>query len=102
MANEEARVTVELSEWWSATDIAARVAAGEASAREIVDCYLDRIARLDPELGAYLALDGERARQRALQLRRRIAATNARRCRIPEAVGDRAATGSNQSTAPGA
>jgi aspartyl-tRNA(Asn)/glutamyl-tRNA(Gln) amidotransferase subunit A len=61
-------VTSELSEWWSATEIAARVAAGEASARDIVDRYLDRIARVDPELGTYLALDGERARQRATAL----------------------------------
>ena len=66
--NEARGVTIAIGEWSSATDIAARVAAGETSAREVVDRYLARIALVDDEVGAYLALDGERARQRATAL----------------------------------
>jgi amidase len=37
------------------------VRAGEVSARELVEVYLERIARLDPELNAFLTVAGERA-----------------------------------------
>src|SRR5688500_5911176 len=36
-------------------------------ARDLVESYLDRIARLDPKLGCYLLVDGDGARKRADQ-----------------------------------
>ncbi|MFI4985573.1 MAG: amidase [Solirubrobacterales bacterium] len=43
------------------------IAAGEISARELVDVYLERIERLDPKLNAFRAVFGERARLEADQ-----------------------------------
>ncbi|HWX52426.1 MAG TPA: amidase [Solirubrobacteraceae bacterium] len=43
------------------------VAAGEVSSRELVDLYLERIARLDPSLNAFRVVFDERARLEADQ-----------------------------------
>jgi amidase len=43
------------------------IAAGEISSRELVDLYLDRIARLDPSLNAFRVVFDERARLEADQ-----------------------------------
>jgi amidase len=43
------------------------IAAGEVSARELVDVCLERIERLDPKLNAFRAVFGERARLEADQ-----------------------------------
>ncbi len=50
---------------WTATAQADAVARREISARELTSAHLDRIAALDPALGAYLVVDGERALARA-------------------------------------
>lgn len=49
----------------SATDLAAAIRRGEIGSRELLDCYLDRIARLNPALNAVVTLDVERARRAA-------------------------------------
>jgi aspartyl-tRNA(Asn)/glutamyl-tRNA(Gln) amidotransferase subunit A len=57
----------------SAAEQARRVRAGEISARELTELYLDRIdARA--ELGAYLLVDREGARARAAEIDRELAA----------------------------
>jgi len=43
------------------------IAAGEISSRELVDLYLERIARLDPQLNAFRIVFAERARLEADQ-----------------------------------
>ena len=48
-----------------ATAIAAAVSGGTASARDIVAAALDRIARLDGQVGAFTDVLGERALARA-------------------------------------
>ena len=48
-----------------ALEQAARVRAGEVSPLELVDLYLERIERLDPQLNAYVTVDAERARATA-------------------------------------
>ncbi|HUJ59230.1 MAG TPA: Asp-tRNA(Asn)/Glu-tRNA(Gln) amidotransferase subunit GatA [Kofleriaceae bacterium] len=57
-----------MSEWLSAGETARRIAAGELTALRAVDAYLRRIANLDRELGAFLALDSEGARHAAQQV----------------------------------
>jgi len=44
-----------------ALDLAARVSAGELSPVELVELYLERIERIDPELNAYVTVDAEGA-----------------------------------------
>jgi aspartyl-tRNA(Asn)/glutamyl-tRNA(Gln) amidotransferase subunit A len=51
--------------WASASDIAAAVARGEASASEVIDEALGRIARHNPALNAFTAITTHRARARA-------------------------------------
>ena len=53
-----------------AAEIAAAVASGRASAVEITRAALDRIARTDPPLHAFLHVSGERALARAAELDR--------------------------------
>jgi amidase len=57
---------------------AALVRAGEVSSRELVELYLERIARLDPELNAYRVVLGERATADADQADSRRAAGDER------------------------
>src|SRR5689334_22953208 len=49
----------------SLTELAAAVTGGAISAREVTACYLERIARLDRALGAYLHVDAGGALARA-------------------------------------
>lgn len=51
--------------WSSARAMAAAVAAKEISARELLDLHLDRIAAVNPQVNAIVALDEERAREGA-------------------------------------
>jgi len=44
-----------------AVELLARLRAGEMSARELLDLYLARIGSLEPDLGAVVTLDAERA-----------------------------------------
>jgi aspartyl-tRNA(Asn)/glutamyl-tRNA(Gln) amidotransferase subunit A len=57
-----------------ALEIGARVRAGEESAEAVVGGALGRIASVDPAIGAFLAVTGERALERARDLDRRILA----------------------------
>ncbi len=45
----------------SATELGRKLAAREISAREVLDAHLDRIRSRDPLVGAFLAIDEERA-----------------------------------------
>jgi amidase len=45
----------------SASELAGMVRAGELSARELVQCSLDRIEELNPRLNAFVQIDAERA-----------------------------------------
>ena len=51
-----------MSEWLSVTDTATKIAAGEVTAEKVVDHMLERIASVDREVGAYLAVDANGAR----------------------------------------
>ncbi len=51
--------------WSSAIELAARIRSGEVSSREATDAALDRIDRLDDDLGLVVTLDAERARAEA-------------------------------------
>ncbi|PZR68073.1 MAG: amidase [Solirubrobacterales bacterium] len=51
---------------------AARLRARELSARELVECYLERIARIDPKINAYRVVLGERALAEADQAQARL------------------------------
>ncbi len=68
------------------------IASGEVSARELVDVYLERIARLDPRLNAFRVVFAERARMEAgqAQARREAGGDSARRplLGVPIAVKD--------------
>jgi aspartyl-tRNA(Asn)/glutamyl-tRNA(Gln) amidotransferase subunit A len=57
-----------VSAFWSVADTARRVKAGEIKAVEIVDTMLARIEKHDGELGAYLAISGEKARADAAMI----------------------------------
>jgi amidase len=46
-------------------ELAARVRARDVSPLELVDLYLERIERIDPELNAYVTVDAERTRAEA-------------------------------------
>ena len=68
------------------------IAAGEISSRELVDLYLERIARFDPQLNAFRIVFEERARMEADQAdaRRRAGSPPAQRplLGVPIAVKD--------------
>jgi len=49
----------------SASELVAKLSAGEVSSRELLDGYLDRVERINPTINAVVALDVERARERA-------------------------------------
>jgi amidase len=62
---------------------------GEVSPRELVDLYLERIERLDPELNAFRVVRAERARAEADQAEgRRAAGDDAPLLGVPIAVKD--------------
>jgi amidase len=52
----------------SAIELAAMVRSGELSARELVQCSLDRIEELNPRLNAFVQVDGERALAAAAEI----------------------------------
>ena len=54
------------------------IAAGEVSPRELVELYLERISRLDPELNAYRVVMAERALAEAEQAEARLRAGDRR------------------------
>jgi hypothetical protein len=58
----------------SLTALAAGVAAKTWKARDLVEAYLDRIARLDKKLGCFLLVDGDGARKKADAIDKKIAA----------------------------
>jgi len=58
----------------SVSRLADQVSAGELSAREVAQATLDRIERLNPELGAFVAVDPEAALAEAAAIDERIAA----------------------------
>jgi aspartyl-tRNA(Asn)/glutamyl-tRNA(Gln) amidotransferase subunit A len=60
--------------FWSVGEVTRRVAAGEVTAAELVEPMLERIASLDGELHAFLALDAAGARAAAAEVDRRRAA----------------------------
>ncbi len=51
---------------------------GEVSSRELVELYLERIERLEPALGCFRAVLGERAREEADEVDRRVATGESR------------------------
>jgi aspartyl-tRNA(Asn)/glutamyl-tRNA(Gln) amidotransferase subunit A len=53
---------------------AAAVREGKVKARDLVEGYLDRIATVDPAIGAYLLVDAEGARRKADAVDARVAA----------------------------
>lgn len=57
----------------SATELLARLHAREVAARELVELYLARIARLDDQLGSYVEVTAERAHDAAAEADERAA-----------------------------
>ena len=60
--------------YWSVGDVVRRIAGGELTASELVEPMLERIASLDGEVHAFLALDAAGARAAAAEVDRRRAA----------------------------
>ena len=50
-----------------ATELTRMLAGGEVSSVELLDHFLDRVARLDGPVNSVVALDAERARERAAE-----------------------------------
>jgi len=67
MADVASDARVDLT-WASASEIASAVAAGRASAAEVIDAALSRVAALNPTLNAFTAVVAERARAKACAL----------------------------------
>src|SRR5687767_2217753 len=63
-ATYDAPMTGDAIATWPAVRLAAAIRAREISSRELLELYLDRIARLDPKLNAVVTLDAEGARAR--------------------------------------
>ena len=57
-----------MSEWLSVADTAKQIAAGELTAARVVDHLLERIGTVDRDVGAYLTVDAEGARQAAVAI----------------------------------
>ncbi|MDR0991205.1 MAG: Asp-tRNA(Asn)/Glu-tRNA(Gln) amidotransferase subunit GatA [Propionibacteriaceae bacterium] len=74
----------------TAAELAQALAAGEISSVELTQACLDRIAAVDPQVQAFLALDGERALARALMIddQRAAGATLPPLAGVPVAVKD--------------
>ena len=66
MADVASDARVDLT-WASASEIASAVAAGRASAAEVIDAALSRVAALNPTLNAFTAVVAERARAIAVE-----------------------------------
>ncbi len=63
-----------MSDWTSATAIAAAIAARRTTATATVAACLDRITRLNPKLNAFTTVTADRARMKAAELDAQIAA----------------------------
>jgi aspartyl-tRNA(Asn)/glutamyl-tRNA(Gln) amidotransferase subunit A len=59
------------------TELAAGVAAKKWKSRDLVEAYLDRIAKLDKRIGAFLLVDGDGARKAADAVDKKVAAGEA-------------------------
>ena len=62
----------------SATELGARIAAGEISSADATDAYLDRIAQLDGNYASYITVTADRARADARRADAEIAAGQSR------------------------
>ena len=84
----------------TASEIRRAIAAGRASAAELCDVVLERIARVDRELGTFRTVDAERARARAAELdRRRAELAGLPLLGVPIAVKDNICTRGLRTTA---
>ncbi|HTL33255.1 MAG TPA: Asp-tRNA(Asn)/Glu-tRNA(Gln) amidotransferase subunit GatA [Kofleriaceae bacterium] len=72
-----------MTEWLSVAETAQKIAAGELTAVSVVDRYLERVRDIDRSVKAYLALDAERARDKAAEIDKRRAAGE----RLPKLAG---------------
>ena len=74
----------------TAAELAARIASGEQSAEEVTRAHLDRIAAVDEQVHAFLAVDGERAlsQARAVDAKRASGEPLAALAGVPVAVKD--------------
>jgi amidase len=72
----------------TATEIAAAVRAGAVSARDVVAEHLDRIARLNPELGAFVRVRSAEAAGEAQQVDVRPDRAELRLAGVPVAIKD--------------
>lgn len=66
--------TIETVEWMSVTNIAAKIRSGDFKAERVLATFTSRIMNLDRELGAYLALNFDHARELAADIDRKRAA----------------------------
>jgi aspartyl-tRNA(Asn)/glutamyl-tRNA(Gln) amidotransferase subunit A len=57
-----------MTEWLSVADIATKVSRGELTAEAVTERMLERIATVDKDIGAYLAVDAEGARATAKEI----------------------------------
>jgi aspartyl-tRNA(Asn)/glutamyl-tRNA(Gln) amidotransferase subunit A len=60
-----------VSEYWTVADTARKITAGEITAYRLVENVLGRIQSVDRELGAFLAVDSNGARDAASEVERR-------------------------------
>jgi aspartyl-tRNA(Asn)/glutamyl-tRNA(Gln) amidotransferase subunit A len=60
-----------VSEFWTATETARRITAGEITGYRLVENVLARISTIDRELGAFIAVDQNGARDAASEVERR-------------------------------
>jgi aspartyl-tRNA(Asn)/glutamyl-tRNA(Gln) amidotransferase subunit A len=60
-----------VSEYWTVADTARKISAGEITAYRLVENVLGRIQSVDRELGAFLAVDSNGARDAASEVERR-------------------------------
>lgn len=72
----------------TAVDIASAVRAGQVTARDVVSQHLDRIARLNPELGAFVRVRPEAALQEADAIDRRADRARLPLAGVPVAIKD--------------
>ena len=63
-----------MSAFWSVSETVRRIAAGEITAQRLVEDTLTRIQSIDRELGAFLDVDSDGAREAATEIDRKLAA----------------------------